>query len=82
MALDDVKKKILITKSSLYGGNIHSSIWVEHIMYIGSMMPYRTKNVINTFSHIMANIFKEWTSQFLKVFVDGINIHSSIWVEH
>jgi hypothetical protein len=51
MAFDDVKKTTMITKSSLYEWN---------------MMPFELKNATNTFSHTMANIFKEWTSQFLE----------------
>jgi hypothetical protein len=30
----------------------------------------------------MAHIFKEWTTQFLKVFVDDVNVHSGTWSEH
>jgi hypothetical protein len=30
----------------------------------------------------MADIFKEWTTQFLKVFVDNVNIQSGTWSEH
>jgi hypothetical protein len=51
MALDDVKKKTMIIKSSLYEWNV---------------MPFELKNATNTFSHIMADIFKEWTSQFFE----------------
>lgn len=67
MVLDDVKKKIVITKSGLYEWNV---------------MPFGLKNATNTFSHTMVNIFKKWTSQFLKVFVDDINIHNNTWVEY
>jgi hypothetical protein len=45
-------------------------------------MPLRLKNTTNTFSWTMANIFKEWTIQFLKVFVDNVNIHSGTWTKH
>ncbi len=27
-------------------------------------------------------MFKDWTDQFLKVFVDDVNIHSLTWEEH
>ncbi len=57
----------MITKSGLYEWNV---------------IPFGLKNATNTFSHTMANIFKEWTTQFLKVFVDDINIHNSTWVEY
>jgi hypothetical protein len=67
MAPNDVKKIVLITKSNLYEGN---------------MMPFGMKNATNTLSHIMVDIFKKWTSQFLKVFVDNSDIHKSTWVEH
>jgi putative transposase len=67
MAFDDVKKKIVITQSNLYEWNV---------------MSFGLKNATSTFSRIMADIFKEWTSQFLKVFVDDINIHNITWVEY
>jgi hypothetical protein len=61
MALDDVKKTIVITKSGLYEWNV---------------MSFGLKNTISTFSHTMVDIFKEWTNQFVKVFVDNVNIHN------
>jgi hypothetical protein len=30
----------------------------------------------------MAEVFKDWTNQFLKVFVDDVNIHNQTWEEH
>jgi hypothetical protein len=45
-------------------------------------MPFDLKNATSTFSQTMADIFKEWTNQFLKVFVDNVNVHSEIWSEH
>jgi len=30
----------------------------------------------------MADIFKEWTNHFVKLFVDDVNIHSRTWNEH
>jgi hypothetical protein len=30
----------------------------------------------------MVKVFKNWTNQLLKVFVDDINIHSQTWEEH
>jgi hypothetical protein len=67
MAPDDVKKTTIITKLGLYEWNI---------------MPFNLKNAINTFSQIVADIFKEWTNQILKVFLDDVNIHSRTWSEH
>jgi hypothetical protein len=45
-------------------------------------MPFGLKNAISTFSQTMANIFKERTNQFVKVFVDDVNIHGGTWNEH
>jgi len=39
-------------------------------------------NTTSTFSRTMADIFKEWTTQFLNVFVNDVNIHSRTWSEH
>jgi len=61
MALDDIKNTIVITKLSLYELNI---------------MPFGVKNSINTFSQIMAKVFQDWNSQFLKVFVHDVNIQT------
>jgi hypothetical protein len=41
-------------------------------------MSFGLKNAIGTFSQVMADIFKNWTSQILKVFVDDVNIHIGI----
>ncbi len=30
----------------------------------------------------MVDIFKKWTNQFVKVFIDNVNIHSGTWNEH
>jgi hypothetical protein len=67
MTPDDVKKTTMITKSSPYEWNV---------------MPFGLKNTTSTFSQTMVDIFKEWTNQFVKVFVDDINIHSGTWNEH
>jgi len=61
MVPKDVKKIAMITKSSLCEWNV---------------MPFRLKNTTSTFSRTMVDIFKEWTNQFMKVFVDDVNIHS------
>jgi hypothetical protein len=67
MALDDVQKIAMITKSGLYEWNV---------------MPFGLKNATNTFSRTMVDIFKEWTNQFVKVFVDDVNTHNGTWNEH
>ncbi len=67
MALDDVKKTTMITKSSFYEWNV---------------MPFGLKNATNTFSWTMVDIFKEWTNQFVKLFVDDIDIRSGTQNEH
>ncbi len=41
-----------------------------------------TEKCHSTFSRTMADIFKEWTNQFVKVFVDDVNVHSGTWDEH
>jgi len=43
-------------------------------------MSFDLKNATNTFLQVMADIFKDWTNQFLKV--DDVNIHSGMWNEH
>ncbi len=44
---------------------------------------FELKNATGTFSITMAEMFKDWpTDQFLKVFVDDINIHSQTWEKH
>jgi hypothetical protein len=67
MSLDDVKKTTIITKSGLYDWNV---------------MLFRMKNATRMFSKTMAEVFKDWTNQFLKVFVDDVNIHNQTWEEH
>jgi hypothetical protein len=67
MLLDDVKKTSIITKSSLYDWNV---------------MSFGLKNATRTFSKTMVEVFKDWIDQFLKVFVDDVNIHSQTWEEH
>jgi len=45
-------------------------------------MSFGLKNATRTFSKTMAEVFKDWIDQFLKVFVDDVNIHSQTWEEH
>jgi hypothetical protein len=61
MALDDVKKTALITKTGLYD-------WI--------VMPFGLKNATSTFTRTMSEVFKNVGSKFLKVFVDDLNVHS------
>jgi len=67
MALKDMKKTALITKTGLYD-------W--------TVMPFGLKNATNTFTRTMSSIFKELGDKFLKVFVDDLNIHSKNWEDH
>ncbi len=67
MAPEDVKKTALITKTGLYD-------WI--------VMRFGLKNVTSTFTRTMSKVFKDFGSQFLKVFVDDLNVHSGSWREH
>ncbi len=46
------------------------------------VMPFGLKNAMGTFSQTMANVFKDWTNQFLKIFVDDVDVHSNDWRDH
>jgi putative transposase len=61
MALQDMKKTTLITKTGLYDWTI---------------MPFGLKNATSTFTRTMSIVFKELGDKFLKIFVDDLNIHS------
>jgi hypothetical protein len=50
MSPNDVKKTAVITKFGLYDL---------------TMMPFGLKNATRTFSKTMAEVFKDWTNQFL-----------------
>jgi len=67
MVLEDLKKTALITKTGLYD-------W--------TVMPFGLKNATSTFTRTMSEVFKDFGSKFLKVFVDDLNVHSGSWVEH
>ncbi len=45
-------------------------------------MPFELNNAIRTFSRTIAKMFKDWIKQFLKVFVDDVNIHSQAWEDY
>jgi hypothetical protein len=67
MLPDDIKKIAIITKYGLYDWNV---------------MLFGLKNVTGMFSKTMVEVFKDWIDQFLKVFVDDVNIHNQTWEEH
>jgi hypothetical protein len=45
-------------------------------------MPSGLKIATWTFSRTMAKMFKDWTNQFLNIFVHDVNIHNQTWEEH
>jgi hypothetical protein len=45
-------------------------------------MSFELKNATRMFFRTMAKMFKDWRDQFLKVFVDDVNIHNQTWEEH
>ncbi len=45
-------------------------------------MPFGLKNATSTFTRMMSLVFKELGDEFLKVFVDDLNIHSENWEDH
>jgi len=67
MALEDMKKTALVTKTGLYD-------W--------TVMPFGLKNATSTFTRTMSLVFKELGDKFLKVFVDDLNVHSENWEDH
>jgi hypothetical protein len=62
-----MKKIALITKTRLYD-------W--------TVMTFGLKNVTNTFIRTMSSFFKELGDEFLKIFVDNLNVHNENWEEH
>jgi hypothetical protein len=67
MAPEDMKKIALIIKTRLYE-------W--------TVMMFGHKNVTNTFTMTMLEVFKELGDKFLIVFVDDFNVHNKSWEEH
>jgi putative transposase len=67
MAPEDMKKTALVTKTGLYE-------W--------TVMPFGLKNATSTFTRTMSLVFKDLGSEFLKVFVDDLNVHSRNWEDH
>ncbi len=43
------------------------------------MISFGLKNATRTFSRTMVEVFQDWIDQFLKVFVDDVNIHNQTW---
>jgi hypothetical protein len=67
MALEDMKKTTLITKTGLYD-------W--------TVMPFGLKNATSTFTRTMSEVFKDLGGASLKVFVDDLNVHNETWDDH
>jgi hypothetical protein len=67
MGPEDMKKMALVTKTGLYDWTI---------------MPFGLKNATSTFTTTMSLVFKELGGEFLKVFVDDLNVHSEVWEDH
>jgi hypothetical protein len=67
MALEDMRKTALTTKSGLYD-------W--------TVMPFGLKNATSTFTWTMSEVFKDLGDKFLKVFMDDLNVHSENWEDH
>jgi hypothetical protein len=45
-------------------------------------MPFGMKNATSTFSRTMREVFGVYLDNFLKVFVNDLNVHSLSWEEH
>jgi hypothetical protein len=67
MALEDVGKTALVTKSGLFE-------W--------TVMPFGLKNATSTFTRTITEVFKDVGDSFLKIFVDDLNVHSKEWQDH
>jgi len=67
MALEDMGKTTLVTKSGLFEWTI---------------MPFGLKNATSTFTRTMTEDFKGLGDSFLKIFVDDLNVHSEEWQDH
>jgi hypothetical protein len=67
MADEDIQKTTVIMKS---------------ILFKWKVMPFRLKNATRFFFQTMADVFKDWTDQFLKTFVDDVNVHNNGWRDH
>ncbi len=62
MADEDVYMIVVVIKTRLFEWNV---------------MPFKLKNATNTFSMPMAKVFKKWSDQLLKFFMDDVNVHNS-----
>jgi hypothetical protein len=45
-------------------------------------MLFGLKNATRMFSKTMVEVFKDWRNQFMKVFINDVNIHNQTWEEH
>jgi putative transposase len=64
MALEDVGKTALVTKSGLFE-------W--------TVMPFGLKNATSTFTRTITEVFKDVGDSFLNIFVDDLNVHNKEW---
>jgi len=67
MADEKIQKIVMITRYGLFEWKV---------------MPFRLKNATGIFSQTMVDVFKDWTDQFLKIFVDDVNVHNNYWKDH
>jgi hypothetical protein len=67
MALEDIHKYVLSTKSRLFD-------WI--------VMPFNMKNATTAFSKTMTKVFGAYMDKVLKVFVGDLNVHSLNWEVH
>jgi hypothetical protein len=40
------------------------------------------KNATSTFTKMMTEVLQGWMQQFLKVFMDDLNVHDASWFKH
>jgi hypothetical protein len=52
-------------------------IITKYGLFEWKVMPFKLKNATRIFSRTMAR-----TNQFLKIFVDDVNVHNSDWKDH
>jgi len=64
MALEDVGKTALVTKSGLFE-------W--------TVMPFGLKNATSTFTRTITEVFKDVGDSFLNIFIDDFNVHNKEW---
>lgn len=67
MANEGIWNTIMIMKSKLFKWKV---------------MSFGLKNATRNFFGTMADVFKNWIDRFLKIFVDGVNVHKSDWRDY